>query len=66
MGFGVEARGRCAAHNVLTEQSGLSRCTLRMADFPVRAFQVIVDDHMFKQIQQCANVEARRVLGNEK
>ena len=36
-----------------------------MADSTVGAFQVIVDDHMFKQIQQCANVEARRVLGNE-
>ena len=58
MGFGVEARGRFAAHNVLTEQSGLSGCTLRMSDSPVSAFQVIVDDHMFKQIQQCANVEA--------
>ena len=37
-----------------------------MADSPVCTFHVIVDNHMFKQIQQCANAEAQRVLGNEK
>ena len=36
-----------------------------MADSPVGAFQVIVDNHMFKQIKKCANVEAQRVLGRE-
>ena len=65
MEFGVEARGKRAAQNVLTEQSGLSRFALRMADSPVGAFQVLFDNHMLKHIQQCTNVEARRVLGNE-
>ena len=63
--FGVEARGRHAAQNFLTEQSGLSRFALTMAYFRVGAFQVIFDSHMLKHIQQCTNVEARRVLGNE-
>ena len=67
MEFGVEARGRHTAQNVLTEQSGLSRFALRMADSPVGAFQVLFDNHVLKvkHIQQCTNVEARRVLGNE-
>ena len=65
MEFGVEACGRRAAQNVLTEQSGLSRFALRMADTPVGAFQVIFDNHMLKHIQHCTNVEARRILGNE-
>ena len=65
MEFGVQARGRSAAQNVLTEQSGSSCCALKMVDSTVGAFQVIVNHHMFKQIQQCANVEARRNLGNE-
>ena len=51
MGFSVEARGRRAARNVLTEQLGLSRFALRMADSPVGAFQVIFDNHMLKHIQ---------------
>ena len=38
MEFDVEARGRRAAQNVLTEQSDLSRFALRMADSPVGAF----------------------------
>ena len=61
--FGVEARGRRAAQNVLTEQSGLSCLTFRMADLPVGAFQAIFDDHMLKHIQQCTNIEARGALG---
>ena len=65
MKFGVEARGRRAAQNILTEQSGLSRFTLRMADSTVGAFQIIFDNHMLKHIQQCTNVEAGKVLGNE-
>ena len=65
MEFGVEARGRRAVQNVLTEQSGLSGFALRMADSPVGAFQVLFDNHMLKHIQQCTNVEARKVLGNE-
>ena len=36
-----------------------------MADSPVGAFQIIFDNHMLKYIEQCTNVEARRVLGNE-
>ena len=36
-----------------------------MADSPVDAFQIIFDNHMLKCIQQCTNVEARKVLGNE-
>ena len=54
-------------HNVavLTEQLGLSRFALKMADSPVGAFQIIFDNHMIKCIQQCTNVEARKVLGNE-
>ena len=36
-----------------------------MADSPVGAFQIIFDNHMLKYIQQCTNVEARRILGNE-
>ena len=36
-----------------------------MADSPVGAFQVLFGNHMLKHIQQCTNVEARRVLGNE-
>ena len=36
-----------------------------MADSPVGAFQIIFDKLMLKCIQQCANVEAQRVLGNE-
>ena len=32
---------------------------------PVGAFQIIFDKLMLKCIQQCTNVEARRVLGNE-
>ena len=39
MKFGVEARGGRAAQNVLTEQSGLSRYTLKIAEYPVDAFQ---------------------------
>ena len=65
MKFGVEARGRHTAQNVLTEQSGLSRFALRMADSPVGCFQVLFDNHMLKHIQQCTNVESRRVLDNE-
>ena len=65
MEFCVEARGRRAAQNVLTDQSGLSRFALRMADSSVGAFQVILVNHMLKHIQQCTNVEAWRVLGNE-
>ena len=42
MEFGAEARGRRAAQNVVTEQSGLSRFILRMADSFVGAFQVIL------------------------
>ena len=65
MEFGAEARGRRTAQNVLSEQSDLSRCALRMAAFPVGAFHVIFDNHMLKHIQQSTNVEARRVLGNK-
>ena len=36
-----------------------------MVDSPVGAFQIIFDNHMPKYIQQCTNVEARKVLGNE-
>ena len=36
-----------------------------MADSPVGAFQIIFDKLMLKCIQQCTNVEARRVLGNK-
>ena len=64
MEFGLEARGRRAAQNFLTEQSGLSRFALRRAESPIGAFQIIFDNHMPKYIQQCTNVEARRVLGN--
>ena len=64
MEFGLEARGRRAAQNVLNEQSSLSRFALRMADSPVGAFQIIFDNHMLKYIQQCTNIEARTVLGN--
>ena len=32
---------------------------------PVTAFQVIFENHMLKHIQQCTNVEARRVLAHE-
>lgn len=60
MEFGGEARGRRAAQNFLTERSGLS-----CFDFPVGAFQVIFDNHTLKHIQQCANVDAQTVLGNE-
>ena len=65
MGFGVEARGRRADQNVVTEQSGLSRFAFGMVDSRVGAFQVIFDNFMLKHIQQSTNVEARRVLGNE-
>ena len=60
--FGVEARVRRAAQNVLTRQSGLSGFAFRMADSPVSACQVIFDNHMLKHIQQCTNVEPRRIL----
>ena len=53
MKFGVEARGRRVAQNVPTEQPGLSRFALRMADSPVGAFQVIFYSHMLKHFQQC-------------
>ena len=36
-----------------------------MAGSPVGAFQIIIDNHMLKHIQQSTNVEARIVLGNE-
>ena len=36
-----------------------------MADSLVGAFQIIIDKLMLKCIQQCTNVEARRVLSNE-
>ena len=65
MEFGVEARGRRAAQNVTTKQSGVSCYGFRIAYSPVGAFQVIFDDHMLKHIQPCTNVEAQRVLGNE-
>ena len=48
MEFCVEARRTHAAQNVLTEQSGLSRFALRMADSPVGVLQVIFDCHMLK------------------
>ena len=63
--FGVEARESRTTQNVLTKLSGLSRFALKMADSPVGAFQVIVDDYMLKHIQQCTNIQAQRVLGNE-
>ena len=65
MEFGEEALGRRGAQNIVTEQSGLSRFAFRMVDSPAGAFQVIFDNYMLKHIQQCTNVEARRVLGNE-
>ena len=65
MEFGVETQRGRAAQNVLTKQSGLSRFALCMADYSVTAYQVIFNNHMLKLIQQCTNVEARRVLGNE-
>ena len=46
MEFDVEARGRRAAQNVVTEQSSLPRFALRIADSPVGACQVIFDNHM--------------------
>ena len=49
--FLVEAQGRHAAQNVLTEQLGLSRFALKMADSPVGAFQVIFDNHMLNHIK---------------
>ena len=58
MEFGLEVGGRCAAQNVLIEQSGLSRFALRRANSPVGAFQIIFDNHILKYIQQCTNVEA--------
>ena len=58
MEFGLKLRGRRAAQNVLTEQSGLSCFALRRADSPVGAFQIIFDNHIPKYIQQCTNVEA--------
>ena len=58
MDFGLKARGRRAAQNVLTEQSGLSRFALRRADSPVGAFQIIFDNHIPKYIEQRTNVEA--------
>ena len=61
MEFSLKARERRAAQNVLTEQSRLSRFALRRADSPVGAFQIIFDNHIPKYIQQCTNVEARRV-----
>ena len=63
--FGIEAPGRRAAQNVVTEQSSLSRFVLRQVDSPVAAFQVIFDEHMLKHIQQCTNDEAEKVLGNK-
>ena len=50
MKFGVEARGRRAAQNVLTEQLSLSCFALRMADYSVGAYQIIFDNHMLKHI----------------
>ena len=52
-------------HDKDVQESGLSRFALRMTDSSVGAFQVTVDSHMLKHIQQCTNVEARKVLGNE-
>ena len=48
MVFGVEAPGRRAAQNVLTEQSNLSHFALGMADSPVGAFPIIFYKHMLK------------------
>ena len=63
----MQLRSYCLCPNVavLTEQLDLSRFALKMADSLVGAFQIIFDNHMLKCIQQCTNVEARKVLGNK-
>ena len=62
--FSIEGRGRQAAQNVVTELSGLSRRSGQMADSPMDAFKLIFDNYIFSHIQNCTNVEARRVLEN--
>ena len=55
MELGVEARGRHTAQNVLTNQLGLSRFALKMADSLVGTFRVTSGNHILKHIQQCTS-----------
>ena len=60
-----ENRGRRAARNVLTEEAGLSRRSRQLLDSPLGAFLLLMDSHMTSLVQNCTNVEARRVLSNK-
>ena len=63
--LGSESRGRRAARNVLTEEAGLSRRTRQLSDSPLGAFLLLMNSHMISLVQNCTNVEARRVLSNK-
>ena len=63
--LGSESRGRRAARNVLTEEAGLSRRSRQLSDSPLGAFLLLMDSHMISLVQNCTNVEARRVLSNK-
>ena len=63
--LGSESRGRRAARNVLTEEAGLSRRSRQLSDSPLGAFLLLMDSDMISLVQNCTNVEARRVLSNK-
>ena len=63
--LGSESRGRRAARNVLTEEAGLFRRSRQLSDSLLGAFLLLVDSHMISLVQNCTNVEARRVLSNK-
>ena len=60
--FDGNGRGKRATHNVLTEQSGLSRWSRQMSDSFLSAFQLLLNSHIISLIQNCTNVEAQKVL----
>ena len=63
--LGSESRGRRAARNVLTKEAGLSRRSRQLSDSPLAAFLLLMDSLMISLVQNCTNVEARRVLSNK-
>ena len=63
--FGFEETDRRATNSVLAEQSGLSRPSQQMPVSSSGAFQLVLDSHIIFQVQNCTNVEARKVLRNE-
>ena len=63
--FGSEERDGRAVHNVITDQSVLSKRSRPMSDSSSGAFQLLRDSYKTSLIQNCLNVEAQKILHND-